>query len=515
MPPNARFGARPSLIAVTVALVTIGSYYAHRATRGDTTTADFITDASTIDSPPPDSPPDTPPIDTPPDTLAPTTWTLETIYGPESTVGIDGADGVDTATIGGKLTVIVPWEQSGTISVSTLDGTWSTVTLATVTNVEDAKFCDVDQDGNLDVLAGGQGKRIKIWFGPAPWSTTIEIDAATNNGAWMQLACTTPTSKTFTADAGTDVITATAHGWSTGDLVRTSSTTTLPGNLSAATDYFVIRTGADTLKAATSRANALAGTAIDISSAGTGTHTASGGMRVWAGGRPATGANGPLVYLYSGTPRTSSAWTMVTIAQTVWVMSVVPGDFDADGDLDVLISDRTASGASGIKGSKWYEFESGGTWTTNNIYNFNGQGDPKFLYLENSTTVLIGGGSSTRPNKLVRSVTADGWATWTNTEITYPANTGWYQGVLPCDVTGDSNADYVYTHSAATGSLEGVVLIENRGAGATASVDFAAGEKYDNALCLDIDGDGDLDILTSEQNVGLGLIWFRNPRLHL
>jgi len=47
----------------------------------------------------------------------------------------------------------------------------------------------------------------------------------------------------------------------------------LPTPLVAATDYFAIRTATTTVKLATTLANAHAGTAIDITSAGTGVHT--------------------------------------------------------------------------------------------------------------------------------------------------------------------------------------------------------------------------------------------------
>lgn len=82
-----------------------------------------------------------------------------------------------------------------------------------------------------------------------------------------------PTAKTFTAVSATDLITATAHGYATGLKVRATTTGTLPAGISLATDYFVIRVSADTLQLATSLANALAGTAIDITDTGTGTHT--------------------------------------------------------------------------------------------------------------------------------------------------------------------------------------------------------------------------------------------------
>jgi hypothetical protein len=78
---------------------------------------------------------------------------------------------------------------------------------------------------------------------------------------------------TFTA-ATTDVITRVAHALQTGDgPVRAFSDTTLPAGLAAATDYYVIKIDDDTFYLATSLANAYAGTRIDITSTGTGTHT--------------------------------------------------------------------------------------------------------------------------------------------------------------------------------------------------------------------------------------------------
>lgn len=83
-------------------------------------------------------------------------------------------------------------------------------------------------------------------------------------------------SQAFTVDASTnELIFAADELYGVGDGVRVSSTTTLPGGLAAATTYYVIRSDytRKRIKLATSVANAYAGTAIDITSAGTGTHT--------------------------------------------------------------------------------------------------------------------------------------------------------------------------------------------------------------------------------------------------
>ena len=85
---------------------------------------------------------------------------------------------------------------------------------------------------------------------------------------------------TFTADAGTDICTYTSttnipSNVLTGTRMRLTTTTTLPAGLATATDYYYIKVTDDTFKLATSYANAIAGTAINITDAGTGTHSTS------------------------------------------------------------------------------------------------------------------------------------------------------------------------------------------------------------------------------------------------
>lgn len=80
--------------------------------------------------------------------------------------------------------------------------------------------------------------------------------------------------QTFTADAATDALTFATDMWfGTGDGVRFTTTGTLPAGLSLATTYYAIRDSATKFRFATSVANAFSGTAINITTAGTGTHT--------------------------------------------------------------------------------------------------------------------------------------------------------------------------------------------------------------------------------------------------
>lgn len=94
--------------------------------------------------------------------------------------------------------------------------------------------------------------------------TTITSQATTN---------TLVAFSNFTADPSTDIITHTNINLLNLSTIQVSSTTTLPAGLSAATNYFVIKLTDTTCKLATTYANAVAATPIDITSAGTGTHT--------------------------------------------------------------------------------------------------------------------------------------------------------------------------------------------------------------------------------------------------
>jgi hypothetical protein len=91
-------------------------------------------------------------------------------------------------------------------------------------------------------------------------------------------------SKTFTVNAGTDVVTTATHGLTTGDgPFNVSSTTTLPAGLVAGTDYWVNVINATTFKLFASYANAIANTSpIDITDTGTGVHTMASAGRAKA-----------------------------------------------------------------------------------------------------------------------------------------------------------------------------------------------------------------------------------------
>lgn len=70
-----------------------------------------------------------------------------------------------------------------------------------------------------------------------------------------------------------DTITIADHGLVDGQVGQVTTDDALPTGISAMTNYFVIVVDDDTIKLATSKANALAGTAVNITAQGAGTHT--------------------------------------------------------------------------------------------------------------------------------------------------------------------------------------------------------------------------------------------------
>lgn len=158
-------------------------------------------------------------------------------------------------------------------------------------------------------------------------------------------------SDTFTADAGTDLLTYTStanypSNLLTGTRVRLTTTTTLPGGLATATDYYLIRASDGTCKLATSYANAIAGTAINITDAGTGTHTIT-----WLLPRYTNGAGLQAIFfnpnstaLGAGTPNLSLGYTNSEQTASRATPTTLPVGKTAASNSHILYTGATGSG---------------------------------------------------------------------------------------------------------------------------------------------------------------------------
>lgn len=156
---------------------------------------------------------------------------------------------------------------------------------------------------------------------------------------------------TFTADAGTDLCTwsSTANIPSnilTGTRVRLTTSGTLPAGLALATDYYVIKMSDTTFKLATSYANAVAGTQINITDAGTGTHTVS-----WLLPRYTNGAGVQAIFFNSNatalgaaTPNLSLGYTNSAQVASRATPTVLPIGKTAASNSHILYTGATGTG---------------------------------------------------------------------------------------------------------------------------------------------------------------------------
>lgn len=97
-----------------------------------------------------------------------------------------------------------------------------------------------------------------------------------------------------------------------------------------------------------------------------------------------------------------------------------------------------------------------------------------------------------------------------DTLLPVPADYGTVKAVALADIEGDEIPEFVITCERADGKKCGVLF------GTVFSEYFpvtnSEGVKFDRIEMIDIDEDGDLDIVTCEERTGLGVIWHENPR---
>lgn len=120
------------------------------------------------------------------------------------------------------------------------------VTGSTATQIKTAVDASVPASALISVAVTGVGENVQAVAASTPLAGGVasEVDIVLNT-------VTVPT-----------------HGFSTGFKIQLTTTGTLPAGLATATDYFLIVVDVNTLQFATSLANALAGTAIDITNQG-------------------------------------------------------------------------------------------------------------------------------------------------------------------------------------------------------------------------------------------------------
>lgn len=154
--------------------------------------------------------------------------------------------------------------------------------------------------------------------------------------------------------ASPGVISWTTHGLQTGDRFYLTTTGALPTGLSASTTYYAIVTGSSTINAATTLANAAAGTAINTTGSQSGVHTGySGGIFASKGSiRTVQVARASRVAV--GNANTPTNIMNMVLTPGNWMVCGRTGWLGNAGTITVMYSDISTTSATVSKDSYWY-----------------------------------------------------------------------------------------------------------------------------------------------------------------
>ncbi|MDA1162815.1 MAG: VCBS repeat-containing protein [Planctomycetota bacterium] len=371
-----------------------------------------------------------------------------------------GADGVRMADVNNDehLDITTGWEEGGIIRVYLNPGPtkaaapWPAVTVGKVKSPEDAVFADLDGDGAADVVSSCEGRTRTMFFHWAPKSADQYLDEK----PWttQSVPCT-----------------ANQQSWMFA----------LPMNVDD-------RNGIDLI----------------VSS---------------------KGDNASIGWLESPIdPRNVAAWKYHRLRDAGWIMSLVAHDMDSDGDLDIVASDRKGAKRgvlwlenpgkeAAATGSAWIDHSIGGTSRENMFLDV--------LSSHNAVPAIL---SAVKPAGLIRFQPADtvrgsqaalqfegpGWVSHT---IELPGDKlGTGKSIRSADVNLDGNEDLIYSCEQAVGARHGVVWLDMTSDGLKVRpISGPEGVKYDLIQLLDLDADGDLDVITCEERANLGVFWYENP----
>ena len=209
--------------------------------------------------------------------------------------------------------------------------------------------------------------------------------------------------------------------------------------------------------------------------------------------------------------RDTAAWKLHPLAKASWIMSIQSVDLDADNHPDILYSDRFGK----EPGIYWLKNpgNSTGTWKRRLVGGKNKQvmflTSGKLLPDDTTTTVIC----ATLNGELV-CCESESTGKWNETILPLPFGLKAGKGVAIADINGDARPDIVTTAEAQREKDDMIAVSwkENRPDGwVDHAISDQQGRKFDRIEMLDLDGDGDLDLLTCEEVHDLGVFWYENP----
>ena len=227
-------------------------------------------------------------------------------------------------------------------------------------------------------------------------------------------------------------------------------------------------------------------------------------LELIAGSKSPSGAVGQMLQREDGT------WEWQKLHDAGWIMSLMLQDINEDGTPDLLYSDR--------KGS-----QRGIYWANRSPSQQNRFLAPELLGGQNHEVLFLDAGDLDQDGHrdIVCATYGDiiVWLRRTGKEVAFeeieipmPANTGTGKSVKIADVDLDGTNDLVIS-CGNSGKKHGVMWMQKR-EGEWVALPISGtkeGIKFDLLQLIDLDGDGDQDVLTCEERDNLGVIWYENP----
>ncbi|MDA0839430.1 MAG: VCBS repeat-containing protein [Planctomycetota bacterium] len=367
-----------------------------------------------------------------------------------------GADGVRLADLNGDghQDITTGWEEGNLIRVyinpgpDKTKGKWQTVTVGKVASPEDAVFADLDGDGALDVVSSCEGKTKTVFVHWAPSEAASYLDEK----AWKTEAIPATEKKSW---------------W-----------------------MFAVPMQVDGKR----------GTDLVIASKGK-----SGAMVGWLESPE--------------NPRDLAAWKYHHMQDAGWVMSLRKLDVDGDGYDDMIVSDRfgNGSGTYWLKHPGHEQVLTAANWARHDIAG-NGK-EVMFIGLRQSKEGMIDVVTPLRTGSLLwsRGSREGGKTTWQTSEFRSDALAGSGKAAAIGDIDLDGKLDVVYTiHTGRDRQKRGTTWLSYKDAITDKiwmlhDISGEEGVKFDRVELLDLDADGDLDVLTCEEVDQLGVFWYENP----
>jgi hypothetical protein len=231
------------------------------------------------------------------------------------------------------------------------------------------------------------------------------------------------------------------------------------------------------------------------------------------------GENGSIGWLQSpADPRDTAAWKYHRLRDSGWIMSLVARDMDGDGDLDVVASDRKGASRkvfwlqnpgpkANCDSAGWIEHAIGGSDCETMFLDVpSPPGEP-----ESPPTEIF---AAVKPAEIRHFIRSSPVADWKSRRflLSNADQIGTAKSVRIADVDLDGRPDFVYSCEQANGERHGVFWLSMVETGFDwHPISGPDGVKFDLLQLVDLDADGDLDVITCEERVNLGVIWYENP----